>query len=355
MSDVFIVTGEMSGDLLGSSLIKALKNQNLEITGVFGPKMRAEIPSCFMEMEEFQVMGFVDVVKHLPSLMSNFFKIRDEILRTSPKVVVTIDYPDFNLRLLKSLKNHGFQGKLCHYVCPSVWAWRASRIKTIESCVDQLLCLLPFEEKLFSTGIATYIGHPLMSEILMRENPKNLVALFPGSRRKEIERNLPLQLKAFKKLQGEYPDLKATVSVAHVKYLSLIKEMTDLPLSFEPQELMKSASLAIAKSGTVTLELALFGVPTVVTYEISALDYFVAKHLLRIKLTHYSLPNIIAGTEIFPEHIGHHLSSEAVAASLKKIFKSPETLNQLKILRETLGNHNPSERAASLILSLVSE
>jgi lipid-A-disaccharide synthase len=226
---LFLFAGEQSGDILGGNLVKALKqvSPDLAVYGVGGPEMHKAGLSIVHPMERFQVMGFSDVLKSLPRLYADFRKIQKEILQKCPAGVVLIDYPDFNMLLAKSLRKKGYRGKMIHYVCPSIWAWRRKRIYSLAKTLDRLLAILPFEANCFVTTKlpVTYVGHPLVSVVDRYEYasgcnfPKPLVAIFPGSRRHEIALNLPLQLAAAKQLGPNYtiavsvarPDLKRLI------------------------------------------------------------------------------------------------------------------------------------------------
>jgi len=307
--DLFIFAGEPSGDLHGEAFIQCLleENPHLEIYGVGGPRMRKLPFTCTVPMEEFQVMGFVDVFLALPRLFRHFYALADHILKTKPKAALFIDYPGFNLRMERHLRKKGFKGKLIHYICPSVWGHGKGRIALMEKNLDLLLTIFPFEKELFSPSFPVeYVGHPLTSrieneptDIFPWAEGKKVISLFPGSRKKEILLNLPLQLKAFKSISTKDPIIGA-ISVSQEAFLPLLqKHIKDEGLedairlipSCDTYTLMRSSYFAIAKSGTVTLELALHKVPTVVTYGIAPLDLFIAKNILRI-----SLPFIASST-----------------------------------------------------------
>ena len=270
-SDLFIITGESSGDLHGSLLVQELlkKRPSLKIGAVAGPRMRAFPIEPFFPMENLQVMGFIDVLFALPKIARQFFAIRKKILELNPKGVVCIDYPGFNLRLERSLRKKGYRGKLIHYVCPTVWAWGKKWIPRMAESLDLLLAFFPFEKACFShTKLPVQtIGHPLALKISPRANTidSKTIALFPGSRLKEIERNLPLQLKAAQKLLTLDPDLKIAISIAHPDLEAPLKKMAQsIPAHFssDTYDLMRNSHLALATSGTVTLELALHRTPT---------------------------------------------------------------------------------------------
>jgi lipid-A-disaccharide synthase len=349
--DIFVVAGEVSGDNLGGSILESLMQQrkDLDVVGIGGPQMRAHGLFPTIPMEELQVMGFIDVIKHLPRLIKIFRSTVQTILHLNPKVVVTIDYPGFNLRLAKSLRKKGYKGKICHVVCPSVWAWGKKRIQTLAHYDDMLLTLLPFEKPLFKeTALRVeFIGHPLVKKTPFETAPEdNLVALFPGSRSHEIERNLPYFLRLLPKLD---PKLKFVISLAQEKHRSLIRSMTDLPFLTPTQKPM----LAIAKCGTIVLELALRGIPTVVTYKISPLDVALAKWVFRINLPFYSLPNLILNRTLFPELIGPELTDNNLFEATTNLL-DPKKLRACHLecqkIRELLTS---SQDAATLILSLL--
>jgi lipid-A-disaccharide synthase len=363
MVDLFVIAGEASGDQLGEGLLQALYQHNpkLEIIGIGGPKMRAAGMKSVFPMENLQVMGFIDVLFALPHLIKCFHKTVDAILKAQPKVVVTIDYPGFNLRLARTLRKKGFKGKICHYVCPSVWAWGKKRIGLMAENLDLLLSILPFEKQLFANTKlrVEYIGHPLVQKISPQGTPDGqLIAFFPGSRTKEIERNFPYFVRLIHTLQRNYPNYRYVVSVSQEKYRPLLKEMAPNLQLLTPSEMKKlKPFLAVAKSGTITLELALQEIPTVVTYAISSLDLFLAKHIFKISLPYYALPNLIAGKTVFPELIGPALTDENLLHEVKNLMINQDVWDRCRAecrsLRAVLGTENANIRSAQLILTLL--
>jgi lipid-A-disaccharide synthase len=349
MDTIFIVAGEGSADTLGAGLLEALP-PNLRVVGIGGPKMRATGMEVIFPMEKLQVMGFVDVALALPRLIFLFRKTVRAILKIQPNVVVTIDYPGFNLRLARCLRKKGFRGKICHYICPSVWAWGKKRIPLMEKNLDLLLSVLPFEKKYFTSLRVEYIGHPLVQQIVPNTAPPQpLIALFPGSRSHEIKKNLPYMVQ----LQQAFPGYDFVISCAHEKLRPLLQHQPIPVLS--PTEMKKlHPVLAVAKSGTVTLELALQEIPTVVIYAISWLDTFIARHIFHIFLPYYALPNLIAQKLIFPELIGPALNLESLCREVKSLLENPSaTIAACKTLKSQLGKENSNKRAAQLILTLL--
>lgn len=340
---LFIFAGEPSGDLHAAHLIKALKKQlhDYHFSGVAGPCLRAEGIETILNMENFSVMGFSDVLKNFPALYKQFYKVRDYILTTQPEIVVFIDYPGFNLRMAKALRKAGFKGKLVHYICPSVWAWGKKRIIHMSNTLDMLLTIYPFEAAAFEhTSLnVKYISNPLqeyISQYVYHSSWKShfpiqhpLIAIFPGSREGEIKRNLKTQLQAASLFQKKHPHATFGISCSHPELRCLIETMIDaegLKNAFTipkhlTYELMRDSHSAIAKSGTVTLELALHKRPTVVVYELSTLNWLIAKFLIRLNLPHYCIVNILSQKRVFPELIEKGFTPENLAHELEKIHE----------------------------------
>ncbi len=346
MKNIFLFAGEKSGDLHGAGLLRNLKTQfpHHIFTGVAGPEMREEGMHCFMQMEEFQVMGLTDVLLSFFKLRRQFYQILEYILRTNPTIVILIDYPGFNLRLAKHLRKKGYKGKIIQYIAPTIWAWGKNRKNTLIENYDLLLTIYPFEEKLFDgTSLKVkYVGNPVKEAIIDHpydenwaglcgvKEKSNLVALFPGSRKSEISNHLPYQLQVAEILKKENPSLSFALSCADDKMMGPMHGMIkktglkmDKDLFFIPKtysyELMRDCRTAIAKSGSVTLELALHKRPTVVMYKLTPLNRFFAKYIIRLKLAHYCIVNILSGRTVFPELIEKGLSLEQLAESFQSL------------------------------------
>ncbi len=367
--DLFISASEDSADIHGKKLISELlkKNPNLKILAIAGPKMRELNIDVFMNMEDFQVMGFVDIFFALPKLIKNFFRIRKKVIKSNPKVCIFIDYPDFNLRLEKSLRKKGYKNKLVHYISPTIWAWRKKRADFMAKYLDLLITIFPFEKKYFShTSLdVKYIGHPLINIVKEKKNEnlkKELIGIFPGSRIKEIERNLPLQLKAAKKLLKNNENLKFVISSTKDILINKIFDAENLDkknFQIYPRDqnylFMKKMKLAMATSGTINLELALLKVPTAINFAIKPLDLFIARNLLKINLKHYCIVNIILNKRVFPELYGPNLSVNSLYESIKTLLDETSnthiktSLDKLKHILD--ANKNPSENAANLIFN----
>jgi lipid-A-disaccharide synthase len=371
---IFVFAGENSGDLYGGELIASLKREDpsLHFFGVPGPHMREQGVDPLLKMEEFQVIGFFDVLIELPSLMKRFYLLRREILKRNPKIAIFIDYPGFSLRLERSLRKKGFQGKIVHAIAPTVWAWGKKRIEILEKNTHLLLTLFPFEKQFFhaSSLRVEYVGHPLEKKIaapLQTASERPFIGIFPGSRKKEILRNLPFQIEAIRHLFARDPARFFFISIAHESWSSLIHSLTtDLKkelkdhLLFLPvhqvEGVLKTTLFAIAKSGTITLELALHEVPTIVIYAIKALDLFLAQKVLRIDLPHYCLVNILMKKRIFPELYGPNLTTENLCSCAEEFLLKKdlllEKIKECQKLRDHLTKEHTPKPAAQAILSL---
>lgn len=376
---IYFFAGESSGDLHGSTLLRALRPllPNHRWLGVGGPMMRAQGLSMHLPMEEFEVMGLSDVLGRLPTLWGHFRRIRDLVLTENPDAVVLIDYPGFNLRLAKALRAGGYSGKLIHYISPSVWAWGAHRVDQMAKNLDLLLTIFPFEQKYYAkSGLpVTFVGNPLAeyidthtySELVVPETDQ-LVALFPGSRAGEIHRNLPEMLEAAALLKQSDPRVLFAISCAHPETTTVIHEaISNTPLKMnrdvflvpksQRYELMRSCRCALAKSGTVTLELALHGKPTVVVYNLSLLNRLYAKHVLGVKLPYYCIVNILAGREVFPELIEGGFDAENMAQKLRVLMADSSErqacLSWCEQVRDILQGVHASQNAAQAIAELL--
>lgn len=360
MIDLFIATGEPSGDLHGAKLIEELLalRPDLKIGAVAGPQMRKLKIREFFRMESLSVMGFIDVVLALPKIVKQFFSIRKKILELSPKAVVLIDYPGFHLRLERSLRKKGYTGKLIHFICPTVWAWGKKRIPLMAQHLDLLLAIFPFEKKCFThTQLPVrYVGHPLAAPIAAYapsgKFQGKILGLFPGSRETEIERNLPLQLRVARRLRAL--DSSLQIAVSKTQFDLDVPDAILVPPE-ENYELMRASRLAIATSGTVTLELALHGTPTVVGFAIKPLDCFIAQKILRIDLPFYCIANIVVDKPVFPELFGPHFTEEQLFFWAQKLWfdegARAECLRGCAEVHKSLGVKRAAAEAATAILS----
>ncbi len=361
MNTLFVFAGEQSGDVHGAEILHAIHKSypDWDLYGVGGPAMRQESFRCIQEMEDYQVMGFSDVFLALPRLWRYFNRVLKRILSDQPQGILLIDYPGFNMRLAKALRKKGYRGKIIHYVCPSIWAWKKNRIHDLVETLDLLLSIFPFEAEYFAdtTLKVEYVGNPLCDKIINvpNESQRDCLGLFPGSRKGEIERNLPLMLESVKGL-----DIPIEISVARDDLLPLIKQLAPNARLSPPGQsypLMQRCKAALATSGTVTLELALHNVPSCVVYRLSTTNYLLAKYLFRLSLPYYCIVNIIRQKSVFPELIHDDFSVSACQKQIQKLSTNSkerhQCLQELDLLRKELQHENASQAVAKALGELI--
>jgi lipid-A-disaccharide synthase len=343
-----IVANEASGDILGSGLIRALRavNPEIQFEGIGGPGMIAEGCDSLFPMERLSVMGLVEVLKHLPELLSIRRALVRRFLANPPDLFIGIDAPDFNLGLERKLKRAGIP--TIHYVCPSVWAWRPKRVKKIRQAADLVLSILPFEKEFLEKHrvAATYVGHPLADEIPLDADQEGarrkldipldetLVALLPGSRVSEVEAHAEIFLGAAKLCRERIPDLRFLVPLVNESTEKVFREILeeeapDLPVTHvvgNSRDGMLAADAMLVASGTATLEGLLLKRPMVVAYRLHWLTHWILKTFNLVKIPFFSLANLVAGEEIAAEHIRDRAAPEVLAEELAGLLQSPERL-----------------------------
>ena len=379
-SSIFIFAGETSADLYGAALINQLKEKmpHIHFFGVGGPNINTQNVEIIYPMEQFQVMGISDVMKQLPQLLLNMFILKKTILTRNPQLCLFIDQPTFSMRLAKQLRKAGFSGKIAQFVAPTVWAYKKERADIMARDFDLLLTLFSFEPQHFAhTTLKTiWTGHPITEIIPHRPDTKrDLFTLFPGSRPAEIARNLPIQLEAACLFCKETGLQQIAISTASANFDDLIAQIITktrlktgyagniIPVTFaERYSAMQRSVLALAKSGTVTLELALHEVPTVVTYTLSALNRFVAKNIFKLNLPFYCIVNILKGSEVFPEYIQNQATAQEIAEALLQFQNDASSVEncqkqcqELHHLLQEDKEKAPTAKAAEEIVTLITQ
>lgn len=358
----YIIAGEASGDLHGSNLIKELQIQdsqaNIRCWG--GDKMQAAGASLVKHYKDLAFMGFVEVIKHLGTILGNLSFCKKDILDFQPDVLVLIDYPGFNLRIAKWAKSQNL--KVVYYISPQVWAWKENRVHTIKSSVDKMLVILPFEVDFYKKWKldVIYTGHPLIQVVQQEINEvpivalseKPIIALLPGSRVQEIQVKLPIMLSVV----NEFPEYQFVVaqapSLPDELLLNIIGDKNVLLAKGQTYNLLKQAKAGLITSGTATLETALFGLPQVVCYKGNAASFWLAKKLVKVK--YISLVNLIMDKLVVTELIQDDLNKVNLIVELNKILKEGPALDTMKKdykqLWHKLGSKPASTLAASEIL-----
>ncbi|GAB4493021.1 MAG: lipid-A-disaccharide synthase [Saprospiraceae bacterium] len=359
---LYVIAGEASGDLHGSNLIKALKAQQPDIQCRVwgGDLMQAAGSELVKHYRDLAFMGFWEVLKNLRTILRNIAFCKKDILDFQPDALILIDYPGFNLRIAKWAKQKGI--KVIYYISPQIWAWHTSRVHDIRRDVDKMLVILPFEVDFYKKyGIEVeFVGHPLLDAVGTNNEQRttnNLVALLPGSRRQEVQRILPRMLE----VTTDFPENEFVVAGASSLpaefYQPFLEKYPNVKLlQGQTYNLLRQAKAALVKSGTSTLEAALFGVPEVVCYAGSPLSFFIAKRL--VDVPYISLVNLIMDKPLVRELIQDELNRENLKAALAEIL-TVEKATELKAgyaeLRHKLGDGGASERAARAIFRTMNE
>ncbi|OIR13168.1 lipid-A-disaccharide synthase [mine drainage metagenome] len=350
----YIISGEASGDLHGSNLIKELCKQdasaNIRCWG--GDLMQAAGATLVKHYRDLAFMGFVEVIKNLSTIFQNIKFCKQDILDFKPDVIVLIDYPGFNLRIAEWGKQQGF--KIVYYISPQVWAWKENRVKKMKRDIDKMLVILPFEKDYFKNKWnwdVEYVGHPLVEVVESfkakgvkhKEEDQNLtpqtlhlkpsIALLPGSRKQEIAKKLPIMLGVAK----AFPDYKFVVAKSPGLEDSFYEEFFNSPsgvggnissVKNDTYNLLMKSSAALVTSGTATLETALFAVPEVVCYKAGTLSYEIGKRLVNVKFI--SLVNLIMDKLVVKELIQQDLTTKNLIIELNELLNNKERQLQLQ-------------------------
>ena len=371
---LMIITGEVSGNLIGAALIKELKSlkPHLNIIGIGGDKMRAEGMEIIYLSDQMAFLGFVEVLKHLPFIRKVQKKLVGVIKDEKIECVILIDYPGFNLSIAKKLKPIGV--KIIYYVSPQIWAWAKGRIKKVKKFVDKMLVVFPFEVDFYGKENINveYVGHPLVERVssykfLKKDEffskfklnaDKEILLVMPGSRKQEVKDIFPEAIKAAGKLAIKF---NLQVVVARSKnideeYLRQISGNEKF-VSIEDHnyELMKYSRFGIIKSGTSTLETGYFSLPMVIVYKTSPLTYLIGKQL--VKLDRIGMVNILMNEMVVPELIQNNASAENIFKTASDILSDNQIYENMKLklgkVKEKLGREGASEKAARSILGIL--
>ncbi len=360
---IFISAGEASGDLYGSLLIEALREQlgGAEFFGCGGDRMRAAGCRTLVDARELAMVGIVEVLPGLPRAWRALQLLKKSAKKDCPELAILVDFPDFNLRLAKELQRLGTP--VLYFVAPQVWAWRRGRLKALRRNVDRLLCIFPFEEEFFRAGgvVAEFVGHPLATRVaptLSAEEFRGrcglpeatpLVALLPGSRRREIELNLPPLIETARILAAskEYCFVVPAASTVGAEWIRGQARRSSLALHVvadRTYDVLAHSRAAVVASGTATIETALLGTPMVVVYRVSRATWLLGNRLVQTPF--YSMVNIVAGQRIVSEFIQDDFKPQAVAREVRLLLESEplreRMRQQFRDLAERLRPSSPS-------------
>ncbi len=372
MKKILVIAGEASGDLHGANLVRALRERDgtIAVHGVGSRNMREAGVTMLADASEISVVGATEVLTHLRAIHRVYRRLKRFLREERPDLVVLIDFPDFNILTGKAAKRLGIP--VLYYISPQVWAWRKGRVRTISKLVRTIMVIFPFEKPMYERAGADvrFVGHPLADVVrsdltpegararfALRENGR-VIALLPGSRKKEILHLLPGMLGAAKLLAKRYPDLQFVLPVAP----TLPRDFVDAFLrdsgvevrtvDGQVYDVLRASHAAIVASGTATLETGLMAVPMVIVYRVSRLSYMIGRMI--VKVANIGLVNIVAGRTVVPELIQGEASPENIAREITLVLDDPErsaaVRSDLLGMRALLGDSGASERAASVIL-----
>lgn len=368
-TDVMIVAGEPSGDMHAAAMVQALRQRRpeLHLVGVGGGRLAAEGVELLERAERIAVVGFVEVIKHLPILSRLMRALRARMDTGHVKLVILIDYPGFNMRVAREAKQRGIP--VLYYITPQVWAWHKSRVRAIRETVTKAAVILPFEEQLLrSAGIdATFVGSPLIDATqslpsreeacaaLSLDPSRPVLSLFPGSRAGEIGRHLSDFVATANAVLRASPEVQVIVSAPPT--VEIDAAVCPFPVVRDASHtVFRASTAAMCKSGTTTLESALCGCPLVVAYRTSAMTYAIAKRL--VTLPNIALVNIVADRRVAPEFIQDDLRADLVAPALLPLLDvaSPvraAMLDSLAAVRARMGEPGAAVRVAAMVDEMV--
>ena len=334
---IAIVVGEKSGDALGGPLMDSIRKEfpDANFIGLGGDSMKNRGLNSFFDIKEIAVMGIVEPLLRLRKILSLRKSFKKFLMDQKPDLYIGIDSPDFNLPIAKYLKKQ-LNIKTIQYVSPSVWAWRKGRIKTMESSVDQVFTLFPFEAEAYedSSIKVSYIGHPLSykfpiqekiisEESVVSKNNSKVIALLPGSRNSEVSLLGNEMIEAVRLIKKDLPEARFLMPLSSTHHKDLLNIGEDdglIEFSYgNSQDVLKNADWAIITSGTATLEALLMGTPCVTVYKTNWLSFQIIKPLLNIK--YFSLPNLLANTELLPELLQNEVTPENIHTTFMSLLE----------------------------------
>jgi lipid-A-disaccharide synthase len=351
---ILMVAGEASADRHASHVINAIKQlmPGAEIFGMGGPEMAHAGMECIFGMDELSVMGFTDVIPKILQIIKVYRGIKQLMDERRPGLFIPVDLPDFNMWLARYAKAKGLS--VLYYIAPQAWAWRHGRARTLARVTDGLAVIFPFEEPFFASyGVnARYVGHPFVDIEAPWSSgkaswPPKRIGIMPGSRHHEVAKILPVMMEAKRQIEKNHQDLTWHLPVAKGLDVNAIMGMVDKEVRLE--ETLPDVDLAMVKSGTSSLEMAFQGVPEVICYRTSLVNYFLARTF--VKIDHIGMPNIIAGKVIVPELIQGHFTAEDLANTMcrylddKGLFET--TQRSYHDMRQLLGDKKTSIQVAA--------
>lgn len=367
-----VIAGEASGDAHAVALMRSLRelHQEVRFTGKGGPKMEAEARASGGSLDnwiaEAGVLGLWDVLRHYGYFKKKFGALLEELEVNPPEAVILVDYPGFNLRLAKAIRKRRIPTKIIYYISPQVWAWNRRRIPEMARALDLMICIFPFEQKIYeSSGLTTiFAGHPMAGElqaVSTSERDPLLLGLFPGSREREVRKIFPILVDAARLVARSRPEIRCAAAAATPPHAELMRSMAaeagvEMEISTgASRDLMRRAGVGIVCSGTATLEASCLGLPYALIYKVATLTYEVGIRVIRVP--YLGIANILAGRPVVREFIQHDATPGAIADEALRLLNSMEAREKLSMelsaVVSTLGGrgeYSASQRAAHAVI-----
>ena len=362
--NALIITGERSAENYASLLVDELqKIGNFNFFSICSDILDNKTEKI-ADYKDISIIGAKEAFGILKKAINILNKTKDTIKNFDIKVVILLDFPEFNLKIAKFAKRLGI--KVVYYITPQVWAWRRYRIKQLIKYTDLVIPILPFEKMFFNVkGLKNikYFGHPLIDlthDKIGKHNKENIILIMPGSRKTEIEFNYKPMFEAAKLIKDKYPYFKFVwIYPRHLDNTlkeKIVNEYKFVHIEYDPYEFMDKAYFGILKSGTTTLEAALFGLPMVVVYKLSKLSYIIGRLIIR-NVNYISLPNLIMNKKIVEELIENRATAQNIFNTFEKIHlnqsERKKTIEQLKNIRRVLGEYPITEKIAKEIVKIL--
>jgi len=371
MKKIFVLTGEPSGDKLASKVIALLKNSrsDIEYLSVGGEHLKALGVKSLYDLKEVTYLGFTRVLLNVFKIKSKINETVKEILKFKPDILFSVDSPDFTLRVTKEVKKKDPNIKTIHFVAPQVWVWREHRVKQLKSFLDHVLLLFPFEKKYFDKEDiqSTFTGHPLLEDQnkskvdishVIKDN-KKIFSIYPGSRLSEINVLTPILFEFIKKMNTKYKDLffvfhSTTEHVQLIQTLLLNEGFKNCAATGDEKiksHILKSSMFAVAKSGTISLEICNAKIPSIIIYKMGIINFFIVKMLVKVKFA--NIINIAASEEIIPELLESNCNSTNIYNTVDKLLSDKEALEkQIKKSQEIISNFK-TEKSSGIACSVI--
>jgi len=372
---IFISAGEASGDLYASRLVEVLKarHPDAEFFGCAGPRMQAAGVQPIVDQRSLAVVGIIEVIPHIPRILGELNKLVRVCAAEPPDVAILTDSPSFHLPLARQLKRQGVS--IVYLVAPQAWAWKQGRVKTMRATLSRLLCIFPFEEDFFLKHDVptTYIGHPLSrlakpkltraefcSKLGIPEVSR-IVALLPGSRHGELARHLPMLLEAGKLIRQRHPvtfvlPLPAGFGLENTRFWKPVQAASIKVIEGHTWDALAQAELALAASGTVTIEGAMLGTPMVTFYRVNALSWYLQRW--RVRTPFLTMVNLVAGWQVVPELIQHQMTADRIAAEALRLLDDEDAMKTMQwtladVAKKLASDRDPMETAADWVEKVV--